>query len=133
MGGFVPAEAYGVGQGVLDFGFFSSKTKGLGEQGPVGYCPKILPKRAKLVLCPFPMSHREICARNRFLRRNFWMISALSLPAPLVYCRIFVLLKCVMRWGANLGGLGWGTRLRGRTLQGGVLGTFWKPPSQNPF
>ena len=23
--------------------------------------------------------------------------------------------------------------LRGRTLQGGVLGTFWKPPSQNTF
>ena len=27
----------------------------------------------------------------------------------------------------------WGARLRGRTLRGGVLGTFWKPPSQNPF
>ena len=26
-----------------------------------------------------------------------------------------------------------GARLRGRTLQGGVLGTFWKPPSQNPL
>ena len=30
-----------------------------------------------------------------------------------------------------------GARLRGRTLQGGVLGTFWKPllrtPSENPF
>ena len=24
-------------------------------------------------------------------------------------------------------------RARGRTLQGGVLGTFWEPPSQNPF
>ena len=27
----------------------------------------------------------------------------------------------------------WGARLRGRTLRGGVLGTFWKPPSKNPF
>ena len=26
-----------------------------------------------------------------------------------------------------------GARLRGRALSGGVLGTFWKPPSQNPF
>ena len=26
-----------------------------------------------------------------------------------------------------------GARLRGRTLRGGVLGTFWKPPSQNPY
>ena len=24
-------------------------------------------------------------------------------------------------------------RVRGRTLRGGVLGTFWKAPSQNPF
>ena len=23
--------------------------------------------------------------------------------------------------------------LAGKSLQGGVLGTFWKPPSQNPF
>ena len=24
-------------------------------------------------------------------------------------------------------------RIRGRTLRGGVLGTFWQPPSENPF
>ena len=48
------------------FAIVSSKTKGPGEQGAAGYCPKILLlKRAKMVLCPFHRSHREICARNR--------------------------------------------------------------------
>ena len=43
-----------------------------------GYCPKIiLLKRAKMVLCPFHRSHREICTRNRPLSKtkfldDFW-------------------------------------------------------------
>ena len=40
--------------------------KGLGEQGAAGYCPKILLlQKAKMVLCPFRRSRREICTRNR--------------------------------------------------------------------
>ena len=27
----------------------------------------------------------------------------------------------------------WSARLRRRTLRGGILGTFWKPPSKNAF
>ena len=56
---------------------FSSKTKGPGEQGATGYCPKLLLlKRANMVLRPFHRSHREICTRiGQFLRRNIWMIS----------------------------------------------------------
>ena len=37
-----------------------------------------------------------------------------------------VLYECHMRYWAHEG-----ARLRGRTLRGDVLGTFWKPPS--PF
>ena len=65
----------------------SSKTKGPGEQGAAGYCPKILlPKRAKMVFCSLHRSHGEICTRNvplsetKFLD-DFW--GPLSLPAPL--------------------------------------------------
>ena len=44
----------------------STKPKGPGEQGAAGYCPKILLlKGAKMVLCPFHRSHREICTRNQ--------------------------------------------------------------------
>ena len=55
------------------------KQRGRENKGPPGIdsCPKILLlKRAKMVLCPFRRSHREICTLNRqFLRRGFWMIS----------------------------------------------------------
>ena len=62
---------------------FSSKPKGLGEEGAA--------KRAKMVLCPFHTSHREICTRNRPVSEakfldDFWR--PLSLPAPLFYCWI---------------------------------------------
>ena len=69
---------------------FSSKQKRPGEQGAAGYCPQILLlKRAKMVLCPFYRSHREICTRNRTVSEtkfldDFW--GPLSLPAPLFYC-----------------------------------------------
>ena len=52
----------------------SSKTKGPGEEGAAGYCPKILlPKRAKVVLCSF---HRSLLGKSaleigHFLRQNF--------------------------------------------------------------
>ena len=68
----------------------SSETKGPGEQGAAGYCPKtLLLRRAKMVLCPFHWSHREICTRNRPISEtkfldDFWW--SLSLPAPLLYC-----------------------------------------------
>ena len=58
--------------------FVSSKIKGPGEAGAARYCPKILlPKRAKIVLCSFRRSHREICTRNRLLSEtkfpdDFW-------------------------------------------------------------
>ena len=67
--------------------------KGPGEQGATGYCPTILLlKRAKMVLCPFHRSHREICTRNRPVSEmkfldDFW--GPLSLPAPLFYCYNF--------------------------------------------
>ena len=56
---------------------FSSETKRPGEQGAAGYFPKILLlKSAKMVLCPFQRSHREICTRNRPVSETkFWMIS----------------------------------------------------------
>ena len=65
---------------------FSSKTTGPGEQGAAGCCPKtLLLKRAKMVLCPFHRSHREICTRNRPVSQTiFW--GPLPLPAPLFCC-----------------------------------------------
>ena len=68
----------------------SSKPKGPGEEGAAAYCPKILlPKRAKMLLCSFYRSYREICTRNRPLSEtkfldDFW--GPLPLPAPLFYC-----------------------------------------------
>ena len=42
------------------------QNKGAGRREALGYCPKILlPKRAKMVLCSFHRSHKEICTRNR--------------------------------------------------------------------
>ena len=79
---------------IWGFWWISSKTQGPGEEGAAGYCPKILLlERAKMVLCPFHRSHREICTRTRpssetkFLD-DFW--GPLSLPAPLFYCWVNV-------------------------------------------
>ena len=64
----------------------SSETKRPREQGAAGYCHKILLlKRAKMVLCPFHRSHREISTRDRPVSETkfldaFW--GPLSLPAP---------------------------------------------------
>ena len=61
--------------------YLAVKTQGPGEEGAAGYCPKILlPKRAKMVLCSFHTSHREICTRNRPLSETkfldgFWGLS----------------------------------------------------------
>ena len=62
----------------------SSETKGPGEEGAARYCPKILhPKRAKMVLCSFHRSHREIRTRNRpFSETKF--LGAPSSPGPFV-------------------------------------------------
>ena len=62
---------------VQKFELISSKTKGPGEQGAAGYCPKILVlKRVKVVLCPFHRSRGKSALEiGEFLRRNFWMIS----------------------------------------------------------
>ena len=79
-------EGHGAGK-VCWYCHFSSKAKGPGEKGATGYCPKILLlKSAKVVLCSFHRSHREICTRNRPLSEtNFWMISAPSSPPPLCF------------------------------------------------
>ena len=75
---FKPAEHYSYRSGP----FVGSKTKGPGEEGAAGYCPKILlPKRGQngALLFPLKISH--------FLRRNFWMISGgpfLSRPLCLI-------------------------------------------------
>ena len=72
--------------------WISSTTKGLGEEGAAGYCPKILlPKRATMVLCSFHRSHKEICTRNRPLSEtnfvdDFW--GPLPLRPLCFYCRM---------------------------------------------
>ena len=75
----------------------SSKTKGPGEQRAAGYCPKILLlKRAKMVLCPFHRSHREICTQNRPVSETKFLddfLGPLS-PGPFV-----LLLKVELRSG----------------------------------
>ena len=55
----------------------SSKTKGPGEQGAAGCCPKILPlKRAKRVSVPsIGVIGKSALENGQFPRRNFWMIS----------------------------------------------------------
>ena len=61
---------------------FSSKTKGPGEQGAAGYCPKILLLKGPF----FHRSHREICTRNRPVPETKFLddfCEPLSLPAPL--------------------------------------------------
>ena len=46
--------------------FSAVKQRGRENRGPQDIAPKILVlKRAKMVLCPFHRSHREICTRNR--------------------------------------------------------------------
>ena len=74
---------------------FSSKTKGPGEEGAAGYCPKILlPTRAKMVLCSFHRSHRGICSRNRPLSEtkfldDFWgPLPLAALLAKRVLCTL---------------------------------------------
>ena len=63
-----------------------SKPEGPGEKGATGYRPKILLlRRAKMVLCPFHRSHREICTQNRPVSEtkfldDFW--GAPSSPGP---------------------------------------------------
>ena len=58
--------------------------------GPPFSGPKILRlKRAKMLLCPFRRSHREICTRNRPVCETKFLddfCRPLSLPAPLFYC-----------------------------------------------
>ena len=60
--------------------FFSSETKGPGEQGAAGYCPKILLiiRAQKTKWCS--VLSRGVIGKSaleigQFLRRNFWMIS----------------------------------------------------------
>ena len=69
-----------------EWSIFSIKTKGLGEQGAAGYCPKILLlQRTKMVLCPFHRSHREICTRNWPVFRDEisgWFLGAPFSPGP---------------------------------------------------
>ena len=65
-------------EGGKNEGKITNKTKGPGEEGAARYCPKfLLPKRAKMVLCSFHRTHREICTRNRPLSEtksldDFW-------------------------------------------------------------
>ena len=56
---------------------FSSQTKGPGEQGAAGYCPKILLlKRAKVVSVPsIRVMGKSALEISQFLRRNFWKMS----------------------------------------------------------
>ena len=70
---------------------FSSETKGPGEEGAAGYCPKILlPKRAKMVLCSFFRCQRKSALEiGQFPRQKFWMISgAPFLSGPFVFRRV---------------------------------------------
>ena len=66
----------------------SSKTKGPGEQGAAGYCPKIfLLKRAEMVLS-LPGPSKGVIGKSaleigQFPRRNFCMISWGPLREPL--------------------------------------------------
>ena len=86
----------------------SSKTKGLGEQGAAGYCPKILPlKRAKMVLSPFHRSHREICTRNRLVSETKFLDDVwgpfLSRPLCFTAEKICLLLSGVFFGAPSLG------------------------------
>ena len=58
-------------------GNYSSAVNARGREknGAAGYCPKLLlPKRAKMVLCSFHRSHREICTRNRPLSETKFLL-----------------------------------------------------------
>ena len=52
--------------------------RGRGEQGATGYCPKLLLKRAKMVLSlslhSIGVAGKSALEIGQFLRRNFWMI-----------------------------------------------------------
>ena len=67
--------------------------RGREKKGPPDVPKILLLKGAKMVLCPFHRSHREIWTRNRPVSEtkfldDFW--GPLSLPAPLVYCCYFI-------------------------------------------
>ena len=66
------------------------KQRGREKKGPPDIAPKSFsPKAAKIALCSFHRSHREICTQNwplsetKFLD-DFW--GPFPLPAPLFYC-----------------------------------------------